>query len=162
MNEKDGCKGRFWKGHYKSQARLKEAAALTCIRYVDLNPIRDGIAETREASAFTYIQQRIRQWAKTRDDSRTNVTRTPTDVPLMRLSKKAQDTNSNAFSFDPIDYLELVDWAGRTIREDKRGHIPEDVSPILARLGVSPSACLQQIRGQTPRPPPLCSVMPSG
>ena len=32
------------------------------------------------------------------------------------------------------DYLELVDWSGRILREDKRGAIPSHIPPILQRL----------------------------
>jgi len=32
------------------------------------------------------------------------------------------------------DYLELVDWSGRIIREDKKGHIPEALPDILKRI----------------------------
>ena len=34
------------------------------------------------------------------------------------------------------DYLELVDWTGRQIREDKRGRIDDDQPAILERLGI--------------------------
>ena len=34
------------------------------------------------------------------------------------------------------DYIELVDWTGRQIREDKRGRIDDDHPPILDRLGI--------------------------
>jgi len=37
------------------------------------------------------------------------------------------------------DYLELLDWTGRTIREGKRGAIPAHLSPILDRLGINKS-----------------------
>jgi len=37
------------------------------------------------------------------------------------------------------DYLELVDWTGRQIREDKRGRIEDDEPPILSRLGIKPA-----------------------
>ncbi|WP_325892214.1 hypothetical protein [Grimontia sp. NTOU-MAR1] len=37
--------------------------------------------------------------------------------------------------FRTIDYLELVDWTGRQIRDDKRGHIDNTLQPILSRLG---------------------------
>ena len=32
------------------------------------------------------------------------------------------------------DYLELVDWSGRILREDKKGAIPSNIPPILQRL----------------------------
>jgi hypothetical protein len=36
--------------------------------------------------------------------------------------------------FGLSDYLELVDWSGRIIREDKRGYIPDNLPAILQRL----------------------------
>ena len=37
------------------------------------------------------------------------------------------------------DYVELVDWTGRILREDKRGHIASDLPPIIKRLGLDSS-----------------------
>ena len=34
------------------------------------------------------------------------------------------------------DYLELLDWTGRQVREDKRGHIDHEYPPILERLDI--------------------------
>ena len=39
--------------------------------------------------------------------------------------------------FNLIDYIELVDWTGRIIRDDKRGAINETEPPILQRLDIS-------------------------
>jgi len=36
------------------------------------------------------------------------------------------------------DYLQLLDWTGRQLRAAKVGHIPEHLSPILARIGLDP------------------------
>jgi len=42
-------------------------------------------------------------------------------------------------------YLELLDWVGRTIRNDKRSAIPEGLTPILSRIGITPKSLLRQM-----------------
>ena len=116
-NHEDRCKGRFWEGRFKSQALLDERAVLTCMAYVDLNPIRANLAELPEQSGYTSIQQRIRQ---------------PLETSLLPCADSSGE--ATALPFSSKEYIEFVEWSGRMIRRDKRGFIPESAPPILERL----------------------------
>ncbi len=137
-NAEDNCTGRFWEGRFKSQALLDEKALISCMAYVDLNPIRAGIASTPEASDFTSIQQRIKQVAEPPQVSLDE------EIPrLLGFSGKRYDDLGLPCTL--IDYVELVDWSGRAIRSDKIGSIQQDLPPILERLNIDPVHLLRYL-----------------
>jgi REP element-mobilizing transposase RayT len=140
-NAEDGCTGRFWEGRFKSQALLDDAAVLTCMSYVDLNPVRAGLAATPEDSAFTSIQQRIAAFVACAPAAEA----TPERPRLVPLGRSGADPHPNSLNFTTEDYLELVDWAGRALRENKCGAIPETLPPILQRLQLDPVQYLQHV-----------------
>ncbi|MEJ1435885.1 MAG: transposase [Candidatus Sedimenticola sp. (ex Thyasira tokunagai)] len=147
-NKEDNCTGRFWEGRFKSQALLDEAALLTCMGYVDLNPIRANMASTPEESDYTSIQQRIRE-------ALNQSTASERQPALMPLVKQKDDNHPNAIGFTTLDYLELVDWAGRAVREGKRGAIPSGTPPLLQRMGLEADAFVNYLRGHRGRPHPV-------
>lgn len=125
-NAEDHCTGRFWEGRFKSQALLDERALLACMAYVDLNPIRAGMARTPEQSDYTSVQARI-EW--------------PASESLARFSEQGGNTIPCSLK----DYLELVDWGGREIKQNKRGYIPANTPPILTRLRMGASPVLDYL-----------------
>ncbi|MGY0216323.1 transposase [Endozoicomonadaceae bacterium StTr2] len=133
-NKEDGCKGRFWEGRFKSQALLDEAALLTCMTYVDLNPVRAKLAKTPEQSDFTSVQQRARRLTEAGGSQQ------PATLKPFRLQGQKTDL---ALPYTLYDYLELVDWSGRAVRLDKKGSIAEGMPPMLARLGINLDEWLQ-------------------
>ena len=85
------------KGRFKSQALLDERALLTCMAYVDLNPIRAGMAKTLETSDYTAVQARIQ---KTRGQA--------SQLPLVPFEDEFE-TDQTALPYYLRHYLELVD-----------------------------------------------------
>jgi len=146
-NEEDNCTGRFWEGRFKSQALLDEAALIACMAYVDLNPIRAGMADTPEESEYTSIQKRIAAVERT-DKASTAVQAESEDLSelipsLMGFSGRLDD--EDGLPCELKDYLELVDWSGRAIHPHKRGKIADQQPKILQRLQIEPSALLSYL-----------------
>jgi REP element-mobilizing transposase RayT len=143
-NAEDECKGRFWEGRFKSQALIDDAALITCLAYVDLNPIRAGIANTLQKSPFTSIQQRLhvvhQKSTITHHGQRNGATSGAAAVPKLAAFADGRPpprtSTESALPIDFASYLALVDWTGRAIRCDKQGSIPDDVAPILTQLGI--------------------------
>lgn len=117
-NREDGCKGRFWEGRYKCQALCDKRALLAAMAYVDLNPIRAGIAETLEQSVHASVVERIA--AATTDPSRLSQPLLPVIGDLCP-----------ALALTTADYLQILDWTGRQLSPGKRGHIASDAPAIL-------------------------------
>jgi REP element-mobilizing transposase RayT len=131
-NLEDSCQGRFWEGRFKSQALLDAAGVLTAMAYVDLNPIRAGIASVPEHSEFTSVFERIQA-----------LKGQTTQIKLKSFKTAA---HTDALACSPEDYLSLLDWTGRAVRSDKRGYIDQATPPILTRLNIDPvawQACMQ-------------------
>jgi REP element-mobilizing transposase RayT len=213
-NREENSAGRFWAGRFKSQPLLDEAALLACSVYVDLNPIRAGIASTPEESQFTSGCDRILSFAgppggfhSSHDESSAETSDRPdpwlceltlretevvsrtgqsgsspaealetvpprepiasnhedgagrsaparssaavSAVPRQAESKRPLPARASDQGFLPIEtrkYVMLLDWTGRELRLDKRGAIPEDLAPILDRLGVDRSNWVDTVR----------------
>ena len=133
-NREDNCTGRFWEGRFKSQALLDESALAACMAYVDLNPIRAGMANTPEQSDHTSIKQRAEKAQQVTQPNHPN----QQPKALMPFAGNPRQEMPFGLPFRLTDYLELVDWTGRIIRDDKRAAISSNTPSIVDRLNIDP------------------------
>ena len=145
-NREDNCTGHFWEARFKSQALRTQEALLTCMAYVDLNPIRAGLAESPEASDYTSIQARLTQPinptlspAAIETQGLQGFSPTVSLKPLLHFDEASTAERQTGIPFAFQDYLELVDWTGRHVHPNKRGAIARQLPPILTRLNLTPA-----------------------
>ena len=137
---------------------------MVCGMYVDLNPIRAGEVRTPEEASYSSASFRIRARidAQAGEGSERPVDRwlAPLTLQSDQLGDvpctsgfRASDKGLLPMSLD--DYLRLLDWTGRQVREDKRGAIPADLAPILERLGIVPEEFVETVTAFSRRFPRL-------
>jgi hypothetical protein len=143
-NREDRCTGHFWESRFKSYPLETEEALLTCMAYVDLNPIRAAIAETPETSDYTSIKERVQpifDLAAAIQNQTEQQALNDFSVPLKPLlgfDHVIRNCEQRGILFRLDDYLALVDETGRITRDDKRGAISAELLPILQRLNLDP------------------------
>jgi len=119
--------------------------------YVDLNPVRAGIRQTPENSDYTSIHRRIRALQAASESEASAAQQTPEPLApaqppeLFPFVGGERQDGPNGLPFHLPDYLELVNWTGQAVRDDKRGAIREDLPPILERLGLDRKAWLPNL-----------------
>jgi hypothetical protein len=112
--------------------------------YVDLNPIRAKMVSTPETSDFTSIQERIQTLLRASDEPIDTATRLP---HLLEFGgEESLDRSENTTPFHLDNYIALVDWIGRAIRDDKRGSIPRNLAPVFERLNMDSDDWLAAVK----------------
>ena len=144
-NKEDKVKGRFWESRFKCQALLDNAAVAAAMVYVDLNPIRAGLAQTPEDSDFTGIQMRIRSWKKEKKKTSSAIEAIPPDSSDWLCPISSKTDPNGILPMTTEEYFDLVDRSGRFIRADKRGSMDPDLKPILLRIGALPDAWVETV-----------------
>ncbi len=115
-NKEEGRTGRFWDSRFVSQAVLDDAGLLACMVYVDLNPVRAGIADDLADSKYTSVRHRISLRAHSE--------------PMTPLNGVVDHENSLS-NMTVAEYLELVQWTALAQSDYRRGL---KAPPSLMRL----------------------------
>jgi hypothetical protein len=133
-NREDGCKGRFWEGRFKAQRLCGERALLAAMAYVDLNPIRAGIAKRMDEAIHTSAAVRLAQARKVPD-----VVTKPLG-PILGVLRPP-------LAFTTADYLQLLDWTGHQLAPGKRGRIIGHAPSCLHRIDIDSTRWATRVRG---------------
>ncbi|MCM2530328.1 transposase, partial [Shewanella algae] len=85
--------------------------------------------------------------------------------PLLQFDGAATAAEQSGIPFHFADYLELIDWTGRAVREDKRGFIACSRPKLLFELGISDDAWItsakefrRQYSGMSGRWDAMCAM----
>jgi len=93
-NREDCCTGRFWEGRFKSQRLLDETAILACMIYVDLNPVRAGLADDPLHTEHTSMMKRMNEKRDQHKPMR-SIGAVPKEMP---------------FSYSLDSYIRFISW----------------------------------------------------
>lgn len=142
-NDEDDCTGRFWEGRFRSQALLDDAGVLTCMAYVDLNPIRAGIAASLEESHFTSIRQRLAERvAEIGPMPSSPAALRVAGGPARRLAlapfrEMGRLLNDRALPVELDDYIDLLTGTGAALCSGNQAHpLPARAARILQAAGI--------------------------
>ena len=139
-NRQDGVTGRFWEGRFTSQRLESQEQLLAAMGYVDLNPIRAGLAKTPEESVYTGVYQRIKAW-----QARQKLARRASH-------RSAQSTRQLEQQLDQQQMHRQIDAWLSPLEFDERSERPLDVSrstPETAPLNLD-AAFLEATQGSAP------------
>jgi hypothetical protein len=115
-------------------ALLDESAVLSCMAYVDLNPIRAGIVQDLQTSLYTSIRKRL------------------DDLPLIPqlltqpIQSMAGSVEGRAVNIKLQDYVELVEWAGKSIIHPNKAKMPAHINTLLSVMNLQPDNWLTQVQ----------------
>ena len=133
-NAEDKCTGRFWEGRFKSRALLDHAAVISCMAYVDLNPVRAGMARSLSESDFTSIQQRLGELG-TNSKKNGPLQSKPFLLSFRKDGLSSQDKTTIHLDFQ--GYVGLLESTANLSFGNRIHHIFHQHEDTLHRIGLS-------------------------
>ena len=129
-NKEDKCTGYFWERRFRSQAILDERALAAVMAYVDLNPIRAGIAKTPITSDFTSIKYRL---------NAERVGKTPKYIALFK-DHTEKNTHRHTLPFTMREYVKLLDQTRQVSTKPTLSTTPENNYVVIHSVKTSLNA----------------------
>lgn len=155
-SEEGGGLGRFWQSRFKAVRILDEASLLACSSYVDLNPIRAAMAEKLEDTQYNSAIRRIDALKSSMSNSQHHtpdnflapitIDESKDPIGIHPSTNRERCSDKGYLSMPSSDYLHLLDWTARQLRMDQPGCTPEDLPPVLERLGLELGEYIDQVQ----------------
>jgi len=168
-NAEDGVTGAFFEQRFRSPRVLDLAGLLTCMVYVDLNPVRAEVAESLEDSMYTSVRLRLHTLERFARSRVLRETLPDADIAELErmlgdeLAKTAEDSwmapiggdgegaREPLLGIEPAEYISIVEMAGRRPDPRKRGSIPAQARSVLESLSVDVAGWMAVVTETTPR-----------
>ena len=167
-NAEDGVSGAFWEGRFRSPRVLDLAGLLTCMVYIDLNPIHAGLCEGLADSMYTSVRLRLKALRRFLRSRALRMTLPAEDIArLERIVEQDEATvetpesswmapvggggdgaRTPLLGIDAADYIAIVETAGRRPDPRKRGMIPARVMSVLESLRMDVDRWLTVVTGK--------------
>ena len=164
-NKESNKKGHFWDSRFKSILWIGNEAVILGQIYVDLNPIRAGIADTPENSKFTgaYVRiqanEAVKKLAEIKelelngheihDDKKKEIEETSKLIGSANWLAPFYQGESHIRPFIKItenDYFELLDNVARELHPGKKGYMDPTLDSIFDRLKIDREQWLDAIK----------------
>ena len=101
--------------------------------YVDLNPIRAGVAQSLPESDHTGIQSRLNRLSD--------------DELHQSVKAIAGSVKSRTMVIQLKDYIELVEWTGKSIAYPDKAKLPINLCTTLNHMNLKHDNWLNQVQG---------------
>lgn len=126
-NSEDGCKGKFWKGRYKSQALLDDAALIACMSYIDMLPEcsrQESMGDTQGVSSLSYHTCGIKK---------------PERSEPLKLQLAPFKRNNESFSLPCTyhEYKNLIIWTKQALITKRKWYVPGQCRTFLNNIGIN-------------------------
>jgi len=138
----DRCTGNFWQGRFGARRLNDVAELLVCSLYVNMNPIRAGLADTPETAEHTSTYARLQDRQAGDPDLPSSGWLAPVHVDgdgYDGVGAKRRASNKGFLEISFVEQLELLDNLVRRERIEQSGGTSSDIPPVLERLGVTTS-----------------------
>jgi REP element-mobilizing transposase RayT len=138
----DRCTGNFWQGRFRARRLADVAELLVCSLYVNMNPIRAGLAQTPETAEHTSTYARMQDRRSGDPNLPSSGWLSPVHVDgdgYDGVGARRRASNKGFLDVSFVEFLQLLDALVRRERIERSGGTSQDLPPVLERLGVTAS-----------------------